>query len=279
LWWYSCHPSSRHDNQHSKNHNQRNSGRQPQKVEHHPKLASSSYVNGTVVKLAGLQRWSVELQERSDPSFAQIMLDNMTRSYRKATEVATIAAITAGGTQATATAATAPVSSRSFQQNQQLHIWQLATLLAHTPLASANGHSCRTQLTAVTVQSSTAGQPQNSAGSAEQQRFSAMFSVFRCTSLQTWFQPSIDESAFLIVPSAIEIFESSQLMLSVNVPVIRRNRSNDLRLLLPNRHDCWRPSPFQPHLIPELERLQDHGCLQPRISYATRQLCHLADFC
>jgi hypothetical protein len=28
----------------------------------------------------------------------------------------------------------------------------------------------------------------------------------------------IDESAFLIVPSAIELFESSQLMLSVNIP-------------------------------------------------------------
>ena len=41
----------------------------------------SSYVEATVKKYAGMQRYSVELLERSDPSFFQAMLENMTRAY------------------------------------------------------------------------------------------------------------------------------------------------------------------------------------------------------
>jgi hypothetical protein len=53
-----------------------------------------------------MQRYSVELLERSSPDFFQAMVDNMTRAYNKATDAAVIAALTAGGTQATAVAAT-----------------------------------------------------------------------------------------------------------------------------------------------------------------------------
>ena len=178
----------------------------------------SSYVNGTVVKLAGLQRWSVELQERSDPSFAQIMLDNMTRSYRKATEVATIAAITAGGTQATATAATA-AGIQSFVSTESA-----AAYLATGDVVSAyTAGVSQWSLMQNAVDGSNrplfnAGQPQNSAGSAEATTlFGNVLGVPLYVS-SNMVSTSIDESAFLIVPSAIEIFESSQLQLSVNVP-------------------------------------------------------------
>jgi HK97 family phage prohead protease len=178
----------------------------------------SSYVNGTVVKLAGKQVWSVELQERSDPSFAQIMLDNMTRSYRKATEVATIAAITAGGTQATATAASA-AGIQSFVSTESA-----AAYLATGDVVSAyTAGVSQWSLMQNAVDGSNrplfnAGQPQNSAGSAEATTlFGNVLGVPLYVS-SNMVSTSIDESAFLIVPSAIEIFESSQLMLSVNVP-------------------------------------------------------------
>jgi HK97 family phage prohead protease len=178
----------------------------------------SSYVNGTVVKLAGLQRWSVELQERSDPSFAQIMLDNMTRSYRKATEVATIAAITAGGTQATATAATA-AGIQSFVSTESA----AAYLATGDVVAAYTAGVSQWSLMQNAVDGSNrplfnAGQPQNSAGSAEATTlFGNVLGVPLYVS-SNMVSTSIDESAFLIVPSAIEIFESSQLQLSVNVP-------------------------------------------------------------
>ena len=179
----------------------------------------SSYVNGTVVKLAGLQRWSVELQERSDPSFAQIMLDNMTRSYRKATEVATIAAITAGGTQAATTAATA-AGIQSFVSTESA-----AAYLATGDVVSAyTAGVSQWSLMQNAVDGSnrplfSAGQPQNSSGSAEATTlFGNVLGVPLYVS-SNMVSTTIDESAFLIVPSAIELFESSQLMLSTNVPV------------------------------------------------------------
>jgi len=178
----------------------------------------SSYVNGTVVKLAGLQRWSVELQERSDPSFAQIMLDNMTRSYRKATEVATIAAITAGGTQAATTAATA-AGIQSFVSTESA----AAYLATGDVVAAYTAGVSQWSLMQNAVDGSNrplfnAGQPQNSAGSAEATTlFGNVLGVPLYVS-SNMVSTTIDESAFLIVPSAIEIFESSQLQLSVNVP-------------------------------------------------------------
>jgi HK97 family phage prohead protease len=178
----------------------------------------SSYVNGTVVKLAGLQRWSVELQERSDPSFAQIMLDNMTRSYRKATEVATIAAITAGGTQAATTAATA-AGIQSFVSTESA----AAYLATGDVVGAYTAGVSQWSLMQNAVDGSqrpifNAGQPQNSAGSAEATSlFGNVLGVPLYVS-SNMVSTTIDESAFLIVPSAIELFESSQLQLSVNVP-------------------------------------------------------------
>ena len=178
----------------------------------------SSYVNGTVVKLAGLQRWSVELQERSDPSFAQIMLDNMTRSYRKATEVATIAAITAGGTQATATAASA-AGIQSFVSTESAAAY-LATGDVVGAYTAGVGQWSLLQNSVDTAGRPifNAGQPQNSGGeTAANNLFGNVLGVPLSVS-SNMVSTVIDESAFLIVPSAIEIFESSQLMLSVNVP-------------------------------------------------------------
>lgn len=178
----------------------------------------SSYVNGTVVKLAGLQRWSVELQERSDPSFAQIMLDNMTRSYRKATEVATIAAITAGGTQAATTAATA-AGIQSFVATESAAAY-LATGDVVGAYTAGVGQWSLMQ-NAVDGNNRpifNAGQPQNSAGSAEATTLFGNVLGVPLSVSSNMVSTVIDESAFLIVPSAIEIFESSQLMLSVNVP-------------------------------------------------------------
>jgi len=178
----------------------------------------SAYVNGTVVKLAGLQRWSVELQERSDPSFAQIMLDNMTRSYRKATEVATIAAITAGGTQAATTAATA-AGIQSFVSTESAAAYLATGDVVSAYTAGVSQWSLMQNAVDGNLRPLfSAGQPQNSTGSTEATTlFGNVLGVPLYVS-SNMVSTTIDESAFLIVPSAIEIFESSQLQLSVNVP-------------------------------------------------------------
>ena len=64
---------------------------------------TSSYVDATVIKKMGWQRYSVELLDRSDPSFYEIMLSNLRDGYAQATDAYVIAQIIAGGTVATAT--------------------------------------------------------------------------------------------------------------------------------------------------------------------------------
>jgi HK97 family phage prohead protease len=66
----------------------------------------SSYVDATVVKIASEQISSVEVLERSGPSFYDAMFQNITKAYARAANAAVIAEIVSGGTQATQQAAT-----------------------------------------------------------------------------------------------------------------------------------------------------------------------------
>lgn len=177
----------------------------------------SSYVNGTVVKLSGMQRTSVEVQDRSGPAFAAIMMDNMERSYRKAAEAATIAAIVAGGTAGTNQAATV--------KGMQAFIALEAPLayVATDELATAYvGGVSHWGLMMASLDLNdrpifSAGAPQNTLGAAGPTSLFGNILGIPFYVAAGMVATTIDDSAFLIVPSAIEIFESTQLQLSVNV--------------------------------------------------------------
>ena len=66
----------------------------------------SSYVDATVVKLAGQQIMSLELLERSGPAFYDAMYENMVKAYNRAANAAVIAEIVSGGTAASTQAGT-----------------------------------------------------------------------------------------------------------------------------------------------------------------------------
>ena len=179
---------------------------------------TSAYVSGTVVKLAGSQKWSVELMDRGDPSFAAILMDNMTRSYRKATEQATIAAIVAGGTQATGTAATAAgITSFISTESAAAYLATGETVAAYTA-GVGQWSLLQSSLDTTGRPIFSAGQPMNSGGSALATTLFGNVQGIPLSVSANMVSTVIDESAFLIVPSAIELFESSQLMLSVNIP-------------------------------------------------------------
>jgi len=180
---------------------------------------ASSYVNLTVNKYAGLQRYSVELIERSDPSFFQAMVDNMTRAYNKATDAAVIAALTAGGTQAPTVAATS-AGIISYVSTEAP-----AAYLATGELASAYiaGTSQWSLLLGATDSSGrpiyNAANPQNAAGSSAPTSLRG-----NVLGLDLYVDPNvvsttIDESAFIVVPSAVAIYESPVLRMSTNVVV------------------------------------------------------------
>ena len=177
----------------------------------------SSYVNLNVNKFAGMQRYSVEILERSSPDFFQAMVDNMTRAYNKATDAAVIAALTAGGTQATAVAATSNgiISYVSTEAP--------AAYLATGELASA--YIAGTSQWSLLLGAKDTGDrpiynayyPQNAGGAVGPQSLRGNVLGLDLYVDANAVSTTIDESAFIVVPSAVAIYESPILRMSTNV--------------------------------------------------------------
>jgi HK97 family phage prohead protease len=180
---------------------------------------TSSYVNATVIKKMGFQRYSVELLDRSDPSFYEIMLANLRDGYAQATDQYVIAQITAGGTQATATAADS-AGLISFVSTESPAVYNATK---RTASAFVSGTSIWSTLLGAT---DTTGRPiynaqpttMNAGGTANPTSIRG-----NVLGLDYYVDPnmvstSIDESAFIIEPRSIEIFESPALTLATNVP-------------------------------------------------------------
>jgi HK97 family phage major capsid protein len=177
----------------------------------------SSYVNLDVNKFAGMQRYSVELLERSSPDFFQAMVDNMTRAYNKATDAAVIAALTSGGTLATSQA----VSSDGI----------IAYVSTEAPAAYLATGELATAYIAGTSQWSlllgakdsggrpiyNAYNPQNNAGQVGPQSLRGNVLGLDLYVDANMVSTNIDDSAFIVVPSAVAIYESPILRMSTNV--------------------------------------------------------------
>jgi phage head maturation protease len=177
----------------------------------------SSYVDATVKAYKGLQRYSVELFDRADPSFYAAMLDNMRRVYAQATEAAVIAELTASGTQATATAADVD-GIVSFVKTETPAAYLATGELATRYIAGTSQWGLL-----IGAQDSTkrpifsASQPMNSAGEVGTQSLRGNVMGLDLYVSNKAVSTSIDESAFIVVPSSVAIYESPVLQLSTNV--------------------------------------------------------------
>jgi len=180
---------------------------------------TSAYVNATVIKKAGFQRYSVELLDRSDPSFYDIMLQNLRDAYAQATDQYVIAQITAGGTQATATAADS-AGLISFVSTESPAVYNATK---RTAKAFVSGTSIWSTLLGAT---DTTGRPiynaqptaMNAGGTANPTAITGNVLGLSYYVDPNMVSTSIDESAFIIEPRSIEIFESPALQLATNVP-------------------------------------------------------------
>ena len=177
----------------------------------------SEYLSSTISKYSGMQTLSIELLERSDPGFFDAVTRELQNNYDKVTDAAVIAALTAGGTQATAVAATsngiisyisqaapaAYLGSSYFAKNY------LAGSSQWTLLLGAKDTSDRPIYNA--------GNPMNSGGNVAVT--SAKGSVLGLDLYvdRNVVSTTIDESAFIISPEAFTVFESPTAYMSVNV--------------------------------------------------------------
>lgn len=177
----------------------------------------SSYVNLDVNKFAGMQRYSLEVLERSNPDFFQAMVDNMTRAYNKATDAAVIAALTAGGTQATAVAATS-AGIISYVSTEAPAAYLATGELPSAYIAGTSQWSLLMGATDTTGRPIyNAYNPANNGGVAGPQSLRG-----NVLGLDLYVDPNavattIDESAFIVTPSSVAIYESPILRMSTNV--------------------------------------------------------------
>lgn len=179
---------------------------------------TSAYVNATVIKKAGFQRYSQELLLRSDPSFYEIMLQNLRDGYAQAIDEYVIAQITAGGTQATATAATS-AGMISFVSTEAAAAYN-ATKRVATSLVSGTGTWSllmgATDTTGRPIYN--AAQPMNAAGNTSPTSLRGNVMGLDYYVDANMVATVIDESSFIIEKNSIEIYESPALTLQTNVP-------------------------------------------------------------
>ena len=178
----------------------------------------SAYVNATVTKYAGLQRVDQALLLRSDPSFYDAMLENMTRAYNRAVDSAVIAEIVSGGTQASTQAATiAGIQAYVAQAAPAVYAGagEVATaFIAGTSIWSlligANDSTGRSIYNAA--------MPSNANGQSTPRTLRGDVMGLDLWVDSNMVATTIDDAAFIVTPSAIAIYESPILQLQTNVP-------------------------------------------------------------
>ena len=181
---------------------------------------TSAYDTVSVAKYSGLQRVSFELVDRSSPAFMELMMAELRKAYEKATDNALLAAFVSSGTTAATTAATA-AGLQSFISVEGAAAYKgTGGDFANKLVASTD------QWAAITGYADSTGRPlysaqgptQNAAGAA---RSTAVVGNVLGTDLIVDHNITtagvIDNSAFLVAPSSVYVWESPTTQLRVNV--------------------------------------------------------------
>jgi phage head maturation protease len=177
----------------------------------------SSYVNLDVEKYSGMQTYSLELLERSSPDFFNAMVINMEKQYAKATDAAVIAALTAGGTQATGVAATS-AGIISYVSTEAPAAYLATGELPSAYIAGTSQWSLLMGATDTTGRPIyNAYNPMNNGGVAGPQSLRGNVLGLDLYVDSNAVATTIDESAFIVTPSAVAIYESPVLRMSTNV--------------------------------------------------------------
>ena len=181
---------------------------------------TSTYDTVNVNKFAGRNVVSWELIDRSSPAFMDLLMTELRKAYEKSTDEALIAAFTASGVQATGVAATA-AGLQSFIATQSAAAYKATggnfanKLVASTDQwAAINGYVDGSQRPLYSAQ----GQTQNASGATVP---TSIVGNVLGTSLIVDHNISVsgvvDESAFLVAPESVYVWESPTTQLRLNV--------------------------------------------------------------
>ena len=181
---------------------------------------TSTYDTITAAKYSSINRVSFELLDFSNPAFENLLVQEMRKGYEKATDEALIAAFTTSGVQATGVAATA-AGLQSFIAVQSAAAYKgtggnfANKLVASTDQwAAINGYVDGSSRPLYSAQ----GQTQNASGATVP---TSIVGNVLGTSLIVDHNISVsgivDESAFLVAPESVYVWESPTTNLRVNV--------------------------------------------------------------
>jgi len=181
---------------------------------------TSTYDTVTVNKFAGINRISWELIDRSSPAFMDLLMTELRKAYEKSTDAALIAAFTASGTAATGVAATAAGLQSYISVEAAAAYKNTGGDRANKLVASTD------QWAAITGYADTTGRPlysaqgaqYNAAGAVVAQ--SAMGNVLGTDLIvdhNIAVSGIVDESAFLVAPESVYVWESPTTQLRLNV--------------------------------------------------------------
>jgi HK97 family phage prohead protease len=181
---------------------------------------TSAYDTVDINKFSGLQRVSFELVDRSSPAFMELMMAELRKAYEKATDNALLAAFVANGTTAATTAATA-AGLQSFISVEGAAAYKgtggdfANKLVASTDQwAAIAGYADTTGRALYSAQGAT----QNASGNAVA---TSVVGGVLGTDLIVDHNIStsgiVDNSAFLVAPASVYVWESPTTQLRVNV--------------------------------------------------------------
>lgn len=180
---------------------------------------TSDYQTITAARYAGMNTVSIELLERSQPNFGDLLIQELRKAYAKATDGVVLAALASAGTAATATAGSvAGLQSFIATEAPAAYVGTggdyatelIASSAWWSELLNANDSADRPLFSAL--------QPSNAAGqagirSANGQVFGANFWVDHNISTSGL----VDNSAFLVARDAVSVWESPTTQLRVNL--------------------------------------------------------------
>jgi phage head maturation protease len=179
---------------------------------------TSSYLTGTAIKYSGENTYSVELFDLNpSPTFYDELWAEMFAAYSKATNAGVIAAITAGGTQAATTAATS-AGIISFVSTEAPAAYFGSGYFAQSYVGGASQWSLLMGATDTTGRPIyNAGSPMNSGGRATPTTARGDVLGLDFYVDRSMVATTIDESAFIIVPEAIGIYEQAPVTVDVQL--------------------------------------------------------------
>ena len=179
---------------------------------------TSEYLSYTVSKYAGQQTISLELIERSDPIFMDQLMIQLERAYLKATDAAVIAALIASGTAATATAATS-AGLISFLSTESAAAYAGTSYFAkNVVLGTGTWGAVMGYVDSTGRPIYNASQPWNAAGNVGNSSIKGnLLGLDAYVDVNAVATNGADNSAFVIAPEAVTVFESPTAMFSVNV--------------------------------------------------------------